>query len=838
MKQESVVAQIDTSLLASDPSPSDRFSFARRYAPRELVGIPLYRERATQMLIDRLRDFERQLQDLRDRKALGPRGPLNRSILASTAGPAPATKNQATKMRAHSPGIDHEALAKLLKAPEIRQMTKSIQRLKTRVKASDLSEFRTLLSTPVVRKVAGLAQAMSAGAAIDRADDGFAGASEVPLDQPIYALPLLHLIDVLRSEIGYCFLDRTRIRPTSILLGEHIYTLSLAPGEEITIEQKTWSKRTVSLEQSLEDEKETQLELSSSLTTELQESLDHTIKTELQFSGSATGGLKVSIADCPIDPSLGAEARESLSIADEVARRQSLKETKTRTSKLTAKHRSLHKITFNVSTELGSESTSRRTIRNPNKTTPINLRYYKILQRQEIAQERYGLRLCWAPWIPDPGRHVRERLRAAKAKASGTPNTAPTAPTERDGKWSDWGPQLSLGPGPMGETRGFLRTDGSVSIDSNQVTTSAEPNFGDYYAKCPVPEHWAWNGKDVDFKLNFPGVRANHIEPHGTPRLQFGEVRADFHVGIDCTKSTVLGGAANAVDSSRCPISEPTYEDQTTVQMRIRLLPIRTPEEQAAFDTYSERLEEWRTTEADRIRAEAQKVLEADAGIKLAEETPDVLSEIQRRLIECLLPPETFDEYAEVDLWHHLFEWEACSYTFYPGWWNANGSPEPDRPDTDFVNASWARIFVPIRPAYEELALRWLFFGFGGGLLSNEWGQQLKKIMQEVRAYRETNFGSADELLIETATREVSEKFLTLGRWTELLPTDGTHLEIVQSATTGGDEITLGELADANSLRDATIAKRREDVQMKKKARESMTGAPGVDVSLSTDGDN
>src|SRR4051812_39922237 len=37
---------------------------------------------------------------------------------------------------------------------------------------------------------------------------------------------------LLQSEIGWLFLDRTRIRPRGWVLGEHLQTLSLAPGEE------------------------------------------------------------------------------------------------------------------------------------------------------------------------------------------------------------------------------------------------------------------------------------------------------------------------------------------------------------------------------------------------------------------------------------------------------------------------------------------------------------------------------------------------------------------------------------------------------------------------------
>jgi hypothetical protein len=49
------------------------------------------------------------------------------------------------------------------------------------------------------------------------------------------------------------------------------------------------------------------------------------------------------------------------------------------------------------------ETGNKRVIRNPNQYTPIDLVYFKLMQKLEVAHERYGVRLCWAPFIPDPG---------------------------------------------------------------------------------------------------------------------------------------------------------------------------------------------------------------------------------------------------------------------------------------------------------------------------------------------------------------------------------------------------------------------------------------------------
>ena len=76
-------------------------------------------------------------------------------------------------------------------------------------------------------------------------------------------------LNLLQSEIGYLFLDRTRITPSGFAIGEHIYGLGLFAGEEITIEQKSYSKKQLTYEEQNEEEKQFDLELSSSLSTEI-----------------------------------------------------------------------------------------------------------------------------------------------------------------------------------------------------------------------------------------------------------------------------------------------------------------------------------------------------------------------------------------------------------------------------------------------------------------------------------------------------------------------------------------------------------------------------------------
>jgi hypothetical protein len=142
------------------------------------------------------------------------------------------------------------------------------------------------------------------------------------------------LTGALASEIGFLFLDRTRIRPAGFGIGEHVMSLSLAPGEEVTIEQKTFSKREGSYEQISDQEQTFDLELSSTLTNEVSESLDHeqsvtkrsSTGAEAGISGEASGvGLKIAHNQSDNVDDADREKRAVLSRLPEQHRRRSLR---------------------------------------------------------------------------------------------------------------------------------------------------------------------------------------------------------------------------------------------------------------------------------------------------------------------------------------------------------------------------------------------------------------------------------------------------------------------------------------------------------------------------------
>jgi len=221
------------------------------------------------------------------------------------------------------------------------------------------------------------------------------------------------VLKLLQSQIGWLFLDRTRIRPSGYAVGEHIHSLSLAPGEELVVEQKTYSKRQTTYDEQTEQERQFDLELSSSLSTELQEGLDEQTNRN-SSNGQGIGAITGFDVQLNLFDIVNLQKFKTTEASNDT-RRRSVKDSQSATSKVAAKYRALHKIEFKVSREEGFERTSKRTLRNPNKYTPIQLHYFKVLHKMEMTQERYGARLCWTPSLQDPGRDVYRRLQQGRA---------------------------------------------------------------------------------------------------------------------------------------------------------------------------------------------------------------------------------------------------------------------------------------------------------------------------------------------------------------------------------------------------------------------------------------
>src|SRR5262249_16753019 len=205
--------------------------------------------------------------------------------------------------------------------------------------------------------------------------------------------------------------------------------------------------------------------------------------------------------------------------------------------------------------------------------------------------------------------------------------------------------------------------------------------------------------------------------------------------------------------------------------------------------------------------------------------------EMLNQLIKRSFPPNVRDEGWEIDLWQQVFDWQRASYIAYPGWWADAPLRDPTRYPADFVNASWAHLYLPIRVGMERLALRWIH-GHSTNPLDSKIEARFDVIEADLKKYRETHFGDPTEAMEPTADGVFAEKFDTIASWHDVMPTDGTHIEVVQAYSNAADDVTLQQSQDAAQLRAAVIASHEQDARLKEQAVGQMSEPASVKVTI------
>jgi len=575
------------------------------------------------------------------------------------------------------------------------------------------------------------------------------------------------------SDVGTMFLDRTRERPQGVTIGEEVYFLPLSPGEEVISEQRAFTKRQIAYEDMNEEEAQKEMEFSSTLSTELQEGLQR--ENSKSSSSGFTAGGQIGVGPPVANLGLNVGVSNNTAEADNATRSHSTKSAFQSTSRLAAKYRGLHRITFKISTESGFESTSKRVQRNPARFTSNTLACFKIMRKVALRQERYGVRLCWAPTVRDPGWGLRDRIRKGRERitkdiwATVVVPPKPPAPTRADV------PAQTVRSAPKKITRWDI--GGGTDI-TEEISIQA-----------PAGLVWDRDAAFVKSGLGFiTGMRRNReIIPLEEPRFEGDTVKILVRVKVD----------ARTIQNTYIE-SDPASEwTDVFIEGRANFVPdpaAGSAAFQKEWDDYVVKLNTWQadlSTLEQRTRARIAAA--ADTWERELRNATSDLSELTSSLVGSLLPAGLRDEPQEVDLWRELFDWSSVSYELVPGWWNGAQLNYPLEPAESIVNASWARIYLPVSVGAEDSALKWLY----GTRLTDKAREGVVKDIQE---YRTKHFGKEElQTHDEKCGPRIDARSIHLGSWPELLPTDGTHIEILRGSTTAAGAWELDERDAAES---------------------------------------
>lgn len=500
--------------------------------------------------------------------------------------------------------------------------------------------------------------------------------------------------------------------------------------------------------------------------------------------------------------------------ADQETRRRSTKDSQTASAKVAAKYRTAHKITFRVAAERGFETTTRRVIRNPNAFSPIALHYFKILQFVEMRHERYGLRLGWMPSVKDPAAGFFKQILAGKAQIlSDAELSLPKKP-----EFKAFGPQ--------GVTTTLLEKWFASPITDVGTGDGAGSIRTDVDVEVAFDEGWEWDG-------SVAGIDVIKLGPR--PIQNYDAYVVGLPLVVPSSIGTGSGSALRVVVHVGAGVENQLPHRRMQFQINVRFtklvqtnLPANTATTQEV--EYSTALREWET-KCEELRAAARKAAADWEAVMLRNLNPVV--EMVGQLMKSLFPPNVRDEAWEIDLWQKIFELERASYVPYPGWWADSPLRDPTRDPSDFINASWARVYLPVRVGMERLALRWIH-GRTTRALDAATEARFDAIEADLKQYRKDRFGDETEIMDPQANGGFREKYDTIAVWNDVMPTDGTHLEVLQASTMAADEMTLKDAEVASQLREALVESQKQDARLKSKAFDKMSDPSSVEVRIST----
>ncbi len=629
---------------------------------------------------------------------------------------------------------------------------------------------------------------------------------------------------LLQSDVGLVFLDRTRIRPVGFALGEHVYALGLAPGEEVTLEQKTFTKRQVTLEEQTDQEKQFDIELSSTYSTEIQEGFERqrSVTDSWGLNASHTGQYSSpqSMPWGQINASHTIGYTKNVSEASQQSARRSVKDGQTGSSKVAARYRTQHKTTFRVVSEQGFEATSKRTMRNPNRTTPATLHYFKVLQRLKMMQERYGVRLCWAPSVKDPALTFFEKIRKGRQHIMDEAvRNLPPVPVKPPAPASGGAPTTT-------EREKTSRVSPIVVADKWDLSGGMA---WDYDVDIPYDTGYTWDGdvSAVEASINVITRRPQKTVTRKVIGLPYpvqdeggNKLRVRVHIGAP----SWVGGPGISFQVGATFYKDVTVTEKAGENTQYNL----------ELEAYRTALKEW-TDNRDAALAAAHKA--ADAFEQRLVHGLSPVNEMVSQIIEQHFPASVRDECWEVEYWQRLFDWERASFVAYPSWWSSGETRNPVLDPSDFINASWAKLYLPVRVGMEHLALRWIFGKTVAVSLSKEVESRFNALVTDLRKFRSDVLGAVDEVVdLTKVCQEAPEKYRCLATWNELMPTDGTHIEVVQGATNAADAITGKEIEDATGLREALLGSEKWSAKLKEQAHNQMTQPATIDVQVGTGG--
>lgn len=599
-----------------------------------------------------------------------------------------------------------------------------------------------------------------------------------------------------RQPIGYLHLEKLDFLPAGIEPGELVYSLPLAPGEQVSISHKEWTNTEEEFQRIVADQFEEYSEKGVVEKTEMAE----TANSQRQHSSALSVGVSASGSYGPISAQVTTNYQAQSSATDSM--QHSLNKTSDVTQKASSRARREHKYSFKLATKTQVEDQTSRQIRNPDPIHPVRFDYYQMARKWRVDLRRYGIRLTYDLTIPEPAIDFLAPYREVAALDALI-----------DQKF-----QLDLDPASIDRSNwAELANRYGASVDAPPAEWSAVQ-----VTKVLGP----YNDPDVRAQIQFFEATLKVPEKYGF--FSYSWADSTSHPHDDPPAFVEIG----------FPNGSPDY--QTDIAFRIKVQSVRNLYVSIVVSCLltDEAYAAWQNKAYAAIQEAAETAFTANRQIlqdRRARLLADLASrdaltlrklereEIMKGVIRWLFgpgfkfaPPGDPSTYYDdtgavsdlntqlgvlehgnlISFIHQAVEWENVSYFLYPYFWTPRAQwrdrlniRHDDPTHEAFLRSGAVRVVLPIRPDWEKAFLSFVETGSVTGLPSTH---PYMTIAQEVENYAKTNFpglppanpGGADP----GATTDQLDGLL-VGSWYEYTPTHALDIRIGNAALTEGEAV-------------------------------------------------
>jgi hypothetical protein len=590
--------------------------------------------------------------------------------------------------------------------------------------------------------------------------------------------------------IGFLHLERLTFAPDGIERGELVYSVPLAPGEEVNITHKEWATTEEEFQKIVTDALE---EFSEEGVTEKSELAQATGSQQQHAMGFNTGvTASGGYGPVSITSTLGVSIAESASNTEVFSRNQSISVTR----KASSRSKKEHKISFKLASAAGTEDQTVRKIRNPFPDKATRADYYQLIRKWEVNVYRYGIRLTYDITIPEPGADVLSKIKeindlnAALQQGFGSVDSTlfwarfDVKPDDvnRD-NYTDLAAQYSAAvPPPPPERKDFDQVwthDWQSEEEAKQLQFWVlEVDVGDDYvidgAVAGPPDdggetHWPEQPHMFGLQSldDFFGVSGKRQLVFWTKFLgaAYVELRVGAHLREEVFKEWQLKAWAAMRDAAQGRY----YEQRSSLKERLAKL----TEELGAQDALSLRKFEREEVMKGVLRWLFGPDFEfVPSGLPSDLYAQDETVASQKKWKEVLAHGEL------IKFLHHAIEWENVLYFLYPYFWSHISRWElkkyldhPDSMHRVFLKAGSARVVLTIRPGFERDFVSLLETGSFGALPNTH---PYMTIIEEMENFAKTNYPGIPPANPEEAA--LKEEGVLIGTWYEYTPTSALDI--------------------------------------------------------------